>query len=392
MQALEAVEADADVQVYKPDRRYDLDWLRVLAVLLLVPFHSALIFSHNPGDIVYVKDQLESQTLIQFAYFVNQWHMPLLFMIAGASTWFALEFRTARRYLEERFARLVIPTVFSITVLIPPMIYVQFLGRPGSDSFWRFYPRFFRVNPEDLSGNSGTFTPSHLWFVIFLFVFSVVALPLLLFLKREPGTRLIARLARFFERRDAIFLLALPLAVADVLFDIGGKSPFLYLTLFICGYVLMADVRFQDILERHAVGAAAWGAIARVPIVYLISGHPAPQHALTPVVMHLLYYLGRWCWLIAILGLGRRYLNFNNKILRYASEASCPFYILHFMINTIVGAYVVRWDAGVGVKYVIINVATILATYAVYDLLVKRTDVTRVLFGMRPRARKMART
>jgi glucan biosynthesis protein C len=378
------------IETRKPERRYDLDWLRVLAVLLLVPFHSALIFSHNPGDIVYVKDRLESETLIQFAYFQSQWHMPLLFMIAGASTWFALEFRTVRQYLRDRFTRLVIPTVFGVTVLIPPMIYMQYLGEPGS-SFWQFYPRFFQVNFEDLSGNSGTFTPSHLWFVIFLFVFSVVALPLFLFLKREAGTRLLARLARFLKRRGAILLLALPLAVADVLLDIGGKAPFLYLTLFIYGFVLVADARFQDILENHAVGAAGLGAIATVPIVYLISGRPVPQHSLTPVVIHLVYYLSRWCWLVAILGLGRRYLNFNHGILRYASEASYPFYILHFLINTVVGTYVVPWDASIGVKYLAINGVTILVTYAVYDLVVKRMSVTRILFGMKPRMHKVTR-
>ena len=381
---------ESGIETRKPERRYDLDWLRVLAVLLLVPFHSALIFSHNPGDIVYVKDRLESETLIQFAYFQSQWHMPLLFMIAGASTWFALEFRTVRQYLRDRFTRLVIPTVFGVTVLIPPMIYMQYLGEPGS-SFWQFYPHFFRVNFEDLSGNSGTFTPSHLWFVIFLFVFSVVVLPLFLFLKREAGTRLLARLARFLTRRGAILLLALPLAVADVLLDIGGKAPFLYLTLFIYGYVLVADARFQDILENHAVGAAGLGVVATVPIVYLISGKPAPQHSLTPVVIHLVYYLSRWCWLVAILGLGRRYLNFNNGILRYASEASYPFYILHFLINTVVGTCVVQWNAGIGVKYLAINGVTILVTYAVYDLVVKRMSVTRILFGMKPRMHKVTR-
>ena len=339
---MQSLETGSGSETRKPERRYDLDWLRVLAVLLLVPFHSALIFSHNPGDIVYVKDRLESEPLIQFAYFLNQWHMPLLFMIAGASTWFALEFRTARQYLSDRFTRLVIPTVFGVTVLIPPMIYMQFLERPGF-SFWQFYPHFFRVNFEDLSGNTGTFTPSHLWFVIFLFVFSVVALPLFLFLKREPGVRLLARLATFLKRRGAILLLALPLAIASVLYDIGGKSPFLYLTLFIYGYVLVADVRLQDVLKRHAWGAAALGAVATAPIVYLISGRPAPQHPWMPVLIHLVYTLSRWCWLVAILGLGRRYLKSNNGILRYASEASYPFYILHFLINTLV---VPGWSGG----------------------------------------------
>jgi len=378
-----SLETGSGIETRKPERRYDLDWLRVLAVLLLVPFHSALIFSHNPGDIVYVKDRLESEPLIQFAYFVSQWHMPLLFIVAGASTWFALKSRTGGQYLKERFTRLVVPTLFGITFLIPPMIYLQFLGQPDCGSFWQFYPRFFRVDFDDLSGNAGTFTPAHLWFVIFLFVFSVVALPLFLYLRREPGRRLINRLAGFFERRGAIFLLALPPAVAAVPFDIGGKSPFLYLTFFIYGYLLVSDARFGRALDRHATGALVLGTVATVPFVYLTAGHPLPQHPAAPILVHLMYYFSRWCWLVAILRLGRRYLNVNSRLLRYVSEASYPFYLLHFLVNTAIAHHVIRWDAVVAVKYLVITIATVLVTYVVYDLLVKRTRVTRFLFGMR---------
>ncbi len=70
-------------------RRPDLDWLRVLGVLLLVPFHSALVFNLDPGSIVYVKDTVQSDFLVQMQAFISRWHMPLLFAIAGAATWFA---------------------------------------------------------------------------------------------------------------------------------------------------------------------------------------------------------------------------------------------------------------------------------------------------------------
>lgn len=367
----------------RPDRRYDIDWLRALAVLLLVPFHSALIFSFAPGDIVYVKDRVESHLLIQFAYFVHQWHMPLLFLLAGASTWFALEFRTAGRYLEERFLRLVVPAAFAITVLIPPMIYLQFLDGPEFDSFWQFYLQFFRIDFGDLSGYSGTFTPAHLWFVIFLCAFSVVALPLFLALKRAPGRRLTARLATFFERRGAIFLLALPLALVDLLPDIGGKSPFLYLTLFVYGYVLFSNPRFQEALDRHAVGALLLGVVATAPSVYLTAGGAWFGPPWGPVAVHLVYFFSRWCWLIAILGLGRRYLSADRRPLRALSRASYPFYILHMPINMAVAYVVVRWNVGVAVKYTIITGGTVLVTYAVYDLLIRRARVTRFLFGMK---------
>ena len=366
------------------ERRHDIDWLRVLAVLLLVPFHSALIFSLAPGDIVYVKDQVESPVLIQFAYFVHLWHMPLLFMLAGASTWLALRFRTAGKYLEERFTRLVIPLVFAVTMLVPLMLYVQFWGKPGF-SFWQFYVRFISLDLSDLSGYSGTFTPSYLWFVLFLFVFSAVALPLFLYLRRESGRRLIGKLATFFERRGMIFVLALPLAIAVVLVDIGGKAPLLDLTLFIYGYVWAADARFQDIVDRHRISALVLG------VIFTVAFHVLASVGGNRVLIHILYYFSRWCWLIAILGFGRRWLSRGSRLLGYLSEASYPFYILHMPINTIVGYFVIQWPVGIAIKYLVINVVTILATYTVYEVLVKRTQVTRFLFGMKPKRREKKR-
>ncbi|MFN2272373.1 MAG: acyltransferase, partial [Anaerolineae bacterium] len=96
-------------------------------------------------------------------------------------------------------------------------------------------------------------------------------------------------------------------------------------------------------------------------------------------------------WLIAILGFGRRWLSRGSRLLSYLSEASYPFYILHMPINTIVGYFVIQWPVGIAIKYLVINVVTILATYTVYEVLVKRTQVTRFLFGMKPKRREKKR-
>jgi glucan biosynthesis protein C len=371
-----------------PTRRYDLDWLRVLAVLLLVPFHSALVFSLDPGDIVYVKDQVESPILIQFAYFLDVWHMPLLFFISGAGTWFALKVRTSGQYLAERFIRLIVPTLFAITVVVPLMIYVQFWDTTQFDSFWQFYVQFFFINVDDLSGYSGTFTPSHMWFVLFLFVFSLIALPLFLYFNGPHGKRFIGRLASFSERPGMLYLLALLPALTALLPDIGGKGPFMYIVYFIYGYILMGDVRFQQVIDRQKWIALAIGVITAIAVPLLLDANGSI------VLIHILYYLGRWCWIVAFVGLGHTYLNSNSPLLRYASEASYPFYILHFLINTIVAYYVVRWNTPIAIKYLAITIITIPAILVVYEVLVKRTNITRFLFGMKPKlkVKSQART
>jgi peptidoglycan/LPS O-acetylase OafA/YrhL len=91
---------------------------------------------------------------------------------------------------------------------------------------------------------------------------------------------------------------------------------------------------------------------------------------------------------VAILGLGHRFLNVSSRLLDYAREAAYPFYILHLPINTVVGYFVIQWPVSIAVKYPVIVVVTILATFAVYEALVRRTDVTRFLFGMKPKSRR----
>ena len=186
-------------QQAKPQRRYDIDWLRVLAVLLLFPFHTARIF--DTFGLWYVKNDTLSEALTYFIAFVHPWHMPLLFLLAGSSTWFALGFRSAGQYTKERFIRLLIPFIFGVLVIVPPQSYLGLLGHTGySGSFFEWYPNFFSINTSDMDGYFlGGFTPAHLWFIAFLFIFSLLALPLFLYLRRrDSGKRLMGWLAAFF--------------------------------------------------------------------------------------------------------------------------------------------------------------------------------------------------
>lgn len=93
----------------KKIRRYDLDWLRIAAVLLLIPFHTARVF--NPPEQFYAKNDVLSDALQRFIVFVGPWHMSLLFFLAGAASWFALGFRSGGRYAGER---LVVPFLFGL--------------------------------------------------------------------------------------------------------------------------------------------------------------------------------------------------------------------------------------------------------------------------------------
>jgi peptidoglycan/LPS O-acetylase OafA/YrhL len=310
--------------------------------------------------------------------------MPLLFLLAGASTWFALRHRTGGQYGKERFLRLLVPLLFGLLVVIPPQIYFDLLHHnPGYDeSYMQFYPRFFSTNPEGLDAYAGGFELGHLWFILYLFLFSLIALPLFRYLRNETGRRIIERLARYCTKSGVIFLFTLPIFLLG-LTPIRYPNPLYFLIFFIYGYILVSDVRFEESIDTHKsvaliVGPVSYGIWLSIVAILDIT---VPGWVWSNINFY--HSLVTWCALIALLGYGRQFLNFTNTFLKYYGEASYPLYILHQTFVIAVGYYVVQLNAGILVKLVIIIIATFVATIFLYDLFVRRISFMRLLFGMK---------
>ena len=66
----------------------------------------------------------------------------------------------------------------------------------------------------------------YLWFIFHLFVYSLIVLPLLLYLNRESGRRLTDWLAKAFTRPGALFVFPVLLVLMSELpNDIAGEIP-----------------------------------------------------------------------------------------------------------------------------------------------------------------------
>ena len=361
-------------------RRVDIDWLRIICVFLLVPFHSALIFSLNPRDVVYIKDVVDSPPLLAFAAFLNLWFMPLLFFLAGAASWFALQRRSASGYLKERISRLLVPLLFGVALLVPLMTYVHWIGRPDAPGIVQHFVGFFSRNPGDLTGVNGGFTPAHLWFILYLFILSVASLPILIAISRPDGAGVRSFFGRFFSRRGALILPFLLLAVAAAIPILGDKNPIHYLLLFLLGFIITCDDRISLAIDRDLPLYAALSA-AGVAAYFVMRGIPGLHGSY--VAAGIVFHFTRWVTVIACIGIGRKWLTNSGPILRHASEAAFPFYILHLPVNTIVGFWLIRYQLGIGVKYLFIVALTLLATVAVYELVVRPVPFLRVLFGVK---------
>lgn len=385
-------------------RRVDLDWLRVLAILLIFLFHSSRPFDNYESW--HVKNNQLTSALTLPVMVGALWMMPLFFILSGAACYFSLRGRTARSYVWARVLRLLVPLVtVGWFVLSPPQVYIErvtgtgYNTPPFSGSFAEFVPHYL----EGVYGRGGNFALHgvHLWYLYWLFVFSIVALPLFIYLATGSGRRLLAALAGIVAKPGVIFLLALPLCLSEALITLGigpdneegGWYLVTYLILMVYGYVFLADERFDRAIQRHA-----WVALTLAPLglaVVLAIGLPSQSGrwgAAGPALDNALKAVNGWLWLVAILGLARRYLGFAHPFLRYAGEAVLPFYMLH-QTAIVVIAYVIRtWDVSIPLKYLILSTSAFAVIMLLYELLIRRINALRFLFGMQllPRGHPVA--
>lgn len=361
------------------DRLYYLDWLRVIAALMVFCFHAAMIFVSWDW---HIKDSQTSFIMDTFVRFIHLWIMPLFFLLAGAGTWGSLRYRTGRRYLGERFRRLIIPLLFGTLFIIPPQVYVERLSHSEfNGSFLQFYSHFFNgVYPE------GNFTWNHLWFLLYLFVISMIALPIMK--KARTDISLILESINF--NPWIIFLPIMPIFIIEATFRHTWPSylyptdMILFLLFFIYGYLIASENKVRQAIVHYAIPALLFGLISFgvIVVMYLTKKIPAPGSTWGYVIFKVCWSSTAWLWIVGIVGLGIKYLNYNNRFLRHANEAVLPFYILHHTVILIIGYYAVHWSINLFIKYIVIVTISFIATTIAY-LLIRQSDLFRVVFGLK---------
>jgi len=370
----------------KQGRRYDVDWLRVLAMLMIFFFHCARLFDNDGWQI---KNNQLSFSMSVFVAVVAQWIMPLFFLLSAISSFYALSFRDSRQYIKERFNRLIIPLVFGIFIVIAPIqVWIERVSRGQfKGSFIEFYPHYF----DGFYGFGGNFAwmGIHLWYLEMLFIFSLLTLPLFIFLKHKAENSRISGFASFFEKPGMIYLFSIPVFFIERIVnlqpegigkrDFGGWSLLTYLVFFIYGYVIALDDRFKQAIKKQR-NLSFFLVIITTIIGFLLMN--SGWHR-SNVAFSLLRSFNSWFWLFAILGYGSKYLNFKNRILEYGNTAVLPFYILHQTVIVTIGFFIAGWNINIPLKYILLSTSSFIIIMAVYDFAVRRINVLRFLFGMK---------
>lgn len=347
-------------------RKNYIDNLRNLTILLLFPVHTFMIWN-DFGSRFYIWKG-ESKILSTLIVLVNPWFMPILFALAGMSARYALEKRSNKEFTLQRVSKLLIPFISGMLLLVPiQTLYTRKFFENYSGSLVEHWQYFF-THFTDLSGYDGAFTPGHLWFILFLFIISMVALPLLRWAPHEKMAVWVEKIPAF-----GVLLLFIPIWLMYYLGNFGGFSIGKNLALYLLGYYVLSNDRIMEKLDKNIkwlAGLCMVGTIVSVSLYYKFS-----------------YYGDLWVnfigWLsiLVLLVVGKRFFNKRTGFTEYFNKASYPIYILHQSILVVFAYYVVQISDVLIIQVLCICFGSFLLTILAYHL-IKMIPIVRKMVGI----------
>jgi peptidoglycan/LPS O-acetylase OafA/YrhL len=369
-------------------RLYYLDWLRVLAILTVLVYHSTRFFNMETWN---VKNPVWYPWVEVWNRFATTWLLPLIFVISGASLFYAVGkgqggLRGAGQFIKDKALRLLVPVVVCAFTHASLQAYLNRLTHGEfSGSYFQYLPHYFFDDFEAMG--------AHLWYLLVLFVFSLLLYPLMRWL-RGRGKGVLSRLGDLLSLPGVVQARAVPaleLVVLEAHQNPGidfnaGWSFLVYLWLTLAGFLVVSGERLQASIERLRWPSLLLGLVLAGAQFLLLNLEQEPPFGTWQYAVGWgIRALASWCVVLAILGFGRKHLNHATPFLRYANEAVLPFYILHQTVLMCVGYFVVQWAIPDLLKWAIILVASFVLIMVLYEFLVRRYNAFRFLFGMKPR-------
>ncbi len=335
-------------------RKHYLDNLKTIMILLLFPIHTFMIWN-DYGTKFYIWRE-GNRLLSSLIIIVNPWIMALLFVIAGMCAKYSLQKRGTKDFVKERVFKLLIPFIGGILLLIPiQTLYARkfFYGYNGS--ILNHYKYFF-ANFTDLSGNDGCFTPGHLWFILFLFVISLLALLIIKYASYEKISNKLKK-ANIF----GIFLLFIPVWIMSYIGAFGVYSFGRYFILYLLGfYIFTNESIINKIMKNKKL----------ILIIFCLF-----QSLLVILYYNFSYYgdllvnLVGWLGILSCLIIGKSYLNKENRITNYFKKSSFAIYILHLPILVIIAYYTLMITNDTTLQIFIIIFGSFIVTILFYELI-----------------------
>lgn len=355
-------------------RKHWIDYLRGAAIAVLIPYHAAMAWNtwSEPNYLFFGAHRGIAGIVVFFSPFL----MPLLFVLAGISTKYALRKRTAAEYLRERVKKLLIPFLFGTLTVMPVMTFLAArFHQADTGSLWQHY-RIFFTKFTDLTGADGGFSVGHFWFLLFLFVISVLFL-------------LIRHIPQPFRKKTeprapsmlVTVLCGIPLLPLHELLNIGGKSLPEYLYLFLLGYGLLSNDGIIAQLSRRKWLLLSLGVSVSLlnTGLFLLADQSIPA---VPVINTVTRSLAEWLMILALFGMANAFRNRTTPVTEYAAKRSFLFYFLHYLW-IVLFQYWFRESSSLLLLFLLPVAAAYAATLLSCELCI-RIPVLRFLMGTKP--------
>tara|TARA_Y100000758_G_C16009340_1_gene407027 strand:- start:56 stop:1093 length:1038 start_codon:yes stop_codon:yes gene_type:complete len=343
-------------------RRYDIDWLRVLVLGLLILYHATISFMPFGIKLFFPQNKQTLEILWFIMALINIWRIPLLFIISGMAVCFSMKRRNWKEMFKDRGLRIMVPYIFGVFVICPISILSQSIFYGGEISY--------------------TPNPGHLWFLNNIWVYFCCLIALFVYLQKNPNNLLLNFLKKIFMYRLGIYIMVIPFIIEVILITPDSYSSYAYsihgwvlgLICFFTGYIFI-------LLKENF-----WEAVSRVKNTTLIIAfllYLVRVFLLEFVGFHPLTAIESYSWMISIFGYGAKFLNKQSTRLSYLSTAVYPIYILHMPLQFFFSLFIIPWDIPAILKLILIIMSTLISSFAIYDLVIKRLKWIRPLFGLK---------
>lgn len=343
-------------------RRYDIDWLRVIAIGLLLIYHIAIGFQPWGVFIQFIQSEKPLESLWIPMSMLNIWRIPLLFFVSGMGVSFAIRKRSWKQLLFERSKRILLPFLFGVLFIVPLHLFL-----------WQKY------YSQDITYTSN---PGHLWFLANIFIYVILLSPVFFYLKRNENGAIVTWFKKILSNPLGLLLVVIPFVLEAI---IVNPEPYelyamtlhgfvLGLLAFLFGFcfVLGGNAFWQTVLKWR------WLYLSIAVVLYFVRFIELQLKA-----PNFLMAIESNMWIFAVFGFAYKYLNHPSKTLSYLSQGAYPIYILH-MIFLYLGSFLIL-PLGIPtiLKFILIVVFTSIRCFTFYEFIIRRVSFLRPLFGLK---------
>ena len=342
-------------------RRYDIDWLRVITIGLLLIYHIAIVFQPWGVFIGFIQSEDPLESIWIPMSMINIWRIPLLFFVSGMGVSFAIRKRNWKQLILERTQRIFVPFLFGMLFIVPIHIFI-----------WRQYYH------QDI-----IFTPQqgHLWFLKNIFIYVIALSPVFFYLRNHKNGIVNKWLKKLFRNPLGLLLIIAAFMLEAILLNpesyemyaMTWHGFFLGLLAFLFGFVfvLSGETFWPTILKWR------WLFIT-LALLFFVNRYvqfelKAPNYLMA---------IESCMWIFAVFGFGYKYLNHPSKTLSYLSQGAYPIYIIHMIFLYLGSFLILPLEIPTILKFILVIAFTFIGCFALYEI-IRRVPFLRPLFGLK---------